>query len=263
MKNREQTYYLFGALVLVAILFFGFNTKPSTQKTLEKSRVLNAPGFDVRSLQSEAIETLKPDQVNYIETLESQIQFAGEDSSKINLLQQLSGYWFDMGNPLLAGYYAKQIAEKKQDAESWSITGTTFASALSEAEIEESNKVIARDQAIEAFENAISLEPKVIEHRVNQALCFIELPDQAQPMKGIQMLATLATNYPESPLPTFHLARLALRTGQIEKAEERIEQSLSIDSTNAKMACLANEIYSQAGKPEEAKRWSGLCATMK
>ncbi|HUR30262.1 MAG TPA: hypothetical protein VMZ69_02455 [Saprospiraceae bacterium] len=262
-KKQEQTYYILGAFVLVALLFFGFDTKPSSQKTLEKSRVLNTPGFDIQTLQSEAKKDLKQDQLDYIETLESQLQYVKTDSGKVELLKQLSGSWFQMQKPLLAGYYARQIAEIHQDATSWSIVGTTFASALTQANLEEKDRIIARDQAVEAFENAISMEPAVVEHRVNQALCYIETPDSAQPMKGVQMLAGLAKSHPESALPPYHLARLAVKTGQMEKARERIEQALSIDSTNAKIACLASDIYTSVNEPEKAGKWQGLCATMK
>lgn len=250
-------------MILLALLFWGFDTKPSSQKTLEKSRVLNAPGFDIQSLQTEAKKTLLEDQLESIETLESQIRFVEADSAKVELFKQLSGYWFQLHQPLIAGYYARQIAEINEDAASWSIVGTTFASALSDAGIEEKDRIAARNQAVEAFEKAISLEPSVIEHRVNQALSYIETPDAAQPMKGVQMLAALTTSHPESALPPYHLARLAVKTGQLEKAKERIEQALSIDSTNAKIACLAIDIYKSVNEPQKASEWEGLCATIK
>ena len=263
MQRREQTYYILGAVVLLALLFFGFDTKPSAQKAIEKSRVLNTPSFDIRVLQSAAKTKLDPEQLSFIETIESQVQFATVDTVKLNYLKQLSGYWFQLGKPLIAGYYARQIAESEETALSWSITGTTFAAAVSNDSITEQDKLIAREQAIAAFENAISIEPSVIEHRVNQALMYIEVPDAAQPMKGVQMLAALAAEHPDSALPAYHLARLALRTGQVDRAKERIEQVLSIDSTNARTACLAVDIYRQAADSEKANRWQELCATLK
>lgn len=262
-KNRTQTYYILGAIILLAVLFLGFDTKPSTQKAFEKSRSLNTQEFDIESLQAQGKQNLSKDELNYIQTLESQLQFAGSDTNSVRLLKEISGHWFKLGNPLLAGYYAKKVAEQVQDAISWSITGTTFISALSNAEVEEKNKLIAKEQAIEAFENAISLEPNIIEHRINQALCYIEVPDPSQPMKGIQMLALLATNNPESALPPYHLARLAVKTGQMERAEQRIEQALKIDSTNVKIACLAIDIYTAANKPIQVEKWAGLCAGTK
>ena len=76
------------------------------------------------------------------------------------------------------------------------------------------------------------------------------------------MLAGLAKSNPESHLPFYHLARLSLRTGQIPNAEQRIEQALAIDSTNARLACLAVDIYTQASRPDKAAKWADLCATI-
>ncbi len=263
MRNREQTLYILGAILLVAGLYWGFDTKPSTQKALEKSRVLNSQGFDLGSILTETKKTLKKDELEYVEALESQVQYAGQDSIKVEILKLLSGNWFKLGEPILAGIYAKEIAETDQTARSWAIAGTTFAAALQQAELEDKDRVLARDQAIDAFEHAISLEPMVVEHRVNQALCYIETPDADQPMKGIQMLAALATNYPESALPPYHLARLAMQTGQYEKAEERIEQALKLAPADARIACLAIDIYTGVSKPEKANKLADLCTQTK
>jgi tetratricopeptide (TPR) repeat protein len=163
----------------------------------------------------------------------------------------------------MAGLYARQIAITENSGFSWAIAGTTFASGLKHPELDEDQKLFVRGQALEAFENAISLEPHVVDHRINQALCYIEFPESGQPMKGIQMLAGLATNYPESPLPPFHLARLAVQTGQYDRALTRIEQALTLDSTDSRIACLALDIYTTLGKMEEAKRIELLCAETK
>jgi tetratricopeptide (TPR) repeat protein len=257
--KKEQLYYTLGAIVLLAVLYFGFDIHPSTHKALEKSRALNTREYDIASYQAEAKKSLKEDEIGYLETLEAQVQHAGQDSARLNILKQLSGYWYKLGNPVMAGLYAKEVAEKENSGLSWSITGTTFASGLQQ-ELDEKQKLFARDQALEAFENAISLEPAVVDHRVNQALCYIELPEAGQPMKGIQMLAGLATSYPDSPAPPYQLARLAVRTGQYERALTRIEQALKLDPTDSRIACLAIDIYTALNKPAEAAQLADKCS---
>jgi len=257
--KKEQLYYTVGAIVLLAVLYFGFDIHPSTHKALEKSRALNTREYDIASYQAEAKKSLKEDEIGYLETLEAQVQHAGQDSARLNILKQLSGYWYKLGNPVMAGLYAREIAEKENSGLSWSIAGTTFASGLQQ-ELDEKQKLFSRDQALEAFENAISLEPAVVDHRVNQALCYIELPEAGQPMKGIQMLAGLATSYPDSPAPPYQLARLAVRTGQYERALTRIEQALKLDPTDSRIACLAIDIYTALNKPAEAAQLADKCS---
>ncbi len=259
MKHKEQIFYIIGALVLLGVLFFGFDIFPSSTKALEKSRALNTQEYDISTYQAEAKASLRAEDIKYLETLEAQVQHAGEDSAKINVLKQLSGYWYQLQNPIMAGLYAKEIASSEETAISWSIAGTTFASGLQQ-NLDDKQEEFLRDEAVDAFEKAISLEPKVIEHRVNQALCYIERPAANEPMKGIQMLVGLTNSYPESPLPPYQLARLAVKTGQYERGLTRIEQALALDPTNARIACLAIDIYTALNKPEEAKALEGICA---
>lgn len=259
-RQKEQILYVIGAAILLAVLYFGFDTKPSSQKALEKSRAITGKSFDIPSLTAEAKKALNPEDAAYLASLESRLIALQVDTSKLAVLKDLSGFWYAHQQEILAGTYARNVAEISGDAESWSIAGTTFASVLQKESVDAATKEIARDQAIEAFENAISLEPQNISHRVNQALCYVEAPDQAQPMKGIQMLSALATNFPQSALPPYHLARLAMRTGQMERAEERIGQALEIDSTNGRIHCLAAEIYSANNKSAEAQHHAERCA---
>jgi len=262
VKIKEQAWYIIGAIILLAVLYFGFDTHPSTHKALEKSRALNTQEYDIASYQPEAKKPLKADEIAYLETLEAQVEHAGQDSVRLDILKQLSGYWFSLKNPVMAGLYAHEVAEKENSAMSWSITGTTYASGLQQ-DLEEKQKVFCRDQAIQAFENAISLEPEVVDHRVNQALCYIDMPLADQPMKGIQLLAGLATTYPDSPAPPYHLARLAVRTGQYERALTRIEQALKLDPSGQRIACLAIDIYTALNRPADAEMHRAVCAGKK
>jgi len=262
VKIKEQAWYIIGAIILLAGLYFGFDIHPSSQKALEKSRALNAQEYDITSYQAEAKKSLKAEDIQYLEALESQLQHAGADSVKFNVLKQLSGYWYQMGNPVMAGLYAKEVAEKENTGLSWSITGTTFASGL-QRDLEEKQKLFLRDQALEAFEKAISLEPQEVDHRVNQALCYVEMPAAGEPMKGIQMLAGLATTYPESAGPPYQLARLAVRTGQYDRALTRIEQAMELAPEDQRIACLAADIYTALNRPDEAAKLAERCAPKK
>lgn len=262
MKRKEQALYIGGALILLAVLYFGFDIYPSSKKALETSRALTSQAYDIASYLPEAKKGLEEKDVRYLETLEAQLQHVSDDSSRAEILKQLSGHWFSLKNPVLAGLYARDVADIENTAMAWSITGTSFASGL-QMELEEKQKRFVRDQAIEAFEKAISLEPTVVEHRVNQALCYIELPDPGEPMKGIQMMAGLATNYPDSPVPPFQLARLAVRTGQYERAKTRIEQALALAPDDQKIACLGKEIYTALNMPAEAEKLTDKCAGTK
>jgi Flp pilus assembly protein TadD len=56
------------------------------------------------------------------------------------------------------------------------------------------------------------------------------------------------------------LARLAVQTGQYERALTRIEQALKLDPTDSRIACLAIEIYTALQKSAEAQKLTDICA---
>lgn len=261
VKNKAQLAYALGAILLLVVLYLGFKTTTSSQRALEKSRALSPKAYDIATFRQEAVKGLTDEELLYIETLEAQLHHAGQDTVKSSLLKQLSGYWFSLQNHLMAGLYAVEVAELDNTAESWSITGTTFAAGLQRKETDARKIAFLREQAVSAFEKAISLEPDVVGHRVNQALCYVEAPEEGQPMKGIQMLMGLAETYPKDPAPLFQLARLAVQTGQYERAKARIDMALELKPGDARLICLAAEIYS-ALQSEEANAYSAQCAEM-
>jgi tetratricopeptide (TPR) repeat protein len=260
VRINERTLYILGAIALLAILFFGFDHKPSSQKALEKSRAMNTRKFDISAIEKEGTAALTPDQREYLEMLTTQLQHVTADSQKIRLLQEISGFWYQMQSPILAGLFAKEAAQKENTPAAWSITGTTFAASFSHKDWDEDRLNFAREEAVDAFEKAISLDPENIAHRLNQALCYVEVPQQDMPMKGIQMLSGLTSTFPGESLPYFHLARLAVQTGQHERAAQRIEQAIALEPENGRFACLAVEIYQTLGEAAKAEKWQDVCA---
>jgi cytochrome c-type biogenesis protein CcmH/NrfG len=106
--------------------------------------------------------------------------------------------------------------------------------------IEKEEKVIefCANRAIQAFENAISLDPSDITNKVNLAVCYAERPPQNNPMKGILMLIDLNKKHPENVPTLSTLGRLGIQTGQFEKAVARLELALQIEPKNIKVNCL-------------------------
>ena len=186
--TKSQWAAIFTALVLVLAMYFGCDRVPSAQKTLEKNRVLSSKSTNLEALLLEAKSILPAEGANAILALENQLESTASDEFlKVEVLKDLSGEWFDLGQAAIAGAYARQVAEILGTEESWSIAGTTFAIGI-QRNSETKVRDFCREQAVEAFENAISLNPENLDHKVNLALCYVENPLEAEPMKGIQML---------------------------------------------------------------------------
>ncbi len=255
---KKQYVVLGSAVLLFLVLYFGFDIIPQSQKALEKSRALAVESTNIDVLLADARKDLSQQQQDAIMVLERAVESAPDDPQRIEALKALSGRWFAFGFPALAGAYAEMISELSGTEESWSITGTTFNLCLQRTQ-DEQIRNYCFTKAVNAFENAISLNPSNTAHQVNLALTYVENPQQDNPMRGISMLLELNEKDPDDVLVLNTLARLAIRTGQYQRAQARLERARSIDPSNSTTACLLATTYEGLGDAEKSRQFADEC----
>jgi tetratricopeptide (TPR) repeat protein len=256
--TRSQIYVLIGAAICFAIFYFGFDNKPKDLAEVEEKRALNAASTDIRVLLKEAKATLSPGQLARVQSFEQAVESSTQQQDKVQNLKLLSGAWFELERADIAGFYAAQLAETLQDETSWSIAGTTYAIGLQRAS-EEKVKAFCMENAVAAFENAISINPENLDHQVNLAVCYADFPPQDNPMKGIMMLMDLNKKDPDNVSVLTNLGRLGIKTGQFEKAIGRLEKVVTLNPDYIKAYCLLAEAYEGAGKKAEAEEAASKC----
>jgi len=255
--TKLQTIVVASVTLFFLILYFGCDTKPKNIKALEKTRALNAETTSIQNLLVAAKENLTAAQSAGVLGLEQDL--AGKpDSAKVETWKLLSGKWYELGHPEIAGYYAQRVAEIDNLERSWSIAGTTFTICIQNAK-EEKVKIYCTEKAVAAYENAISINPGNSTHKVNLALAYAENPPKENPMQGIQLLLNLNKENPEDVLVLTTLARLGLKTGQFEKAKQRLEKAISIDPENVNANCLLAQTYDQLGDQQNATVFLNKC----
>lgn len=253
--QRPQFIALFVAVLTVSFLYFGFRTKPVTFDQVERTRAASATTTDVNTLIAEARRELNSPQANQILALEQAVDPEAADSET---LKALSSTWYELGYGAIAGHFAAEVAELEATASAWSIAGSTFSLALQQSE-NEKIRSYCLENGVSAFEKAISLEPGQIQHRLNLALLYTEMPPQDNPMKGILMMVNLNKENPDEPAVLFHLGRLAIQTGQTEKAVERLRQAASLRPEHRDTWCLLAQAEEAAGHITEAKAAHEKC----
>lgn len=256
--TRSQLIVIGVSIVSTLVIYFGCETVPKSFKNLEKSRSFSVEQTDIQVLLQEAKTRHPQAQLLALEDLQHALENPGTDSSRIELLKQLSGQWFGLKEYAIAGFYAAQIAEIAPSGESWSIAGATYAIGLQQSQ-EESASAFCAKRAIQAFENAISLEPAELTHKINLALVLTDRPPEDNPMKGIQMLLDLNQKNPDQPGVLFHLGRLAIRTGQYDKAVERLEKTVALDPARNEAFCFLAQAYQELGQSEKAAEAQKKC----
>lgn len=258
--NKAQIVTIIAAVALFSGLYFGFDTKPDKQKTIEHSRSLQGESTSFATILEEAMTHLNPEQAAQVAAAEQQIEAAKTDVSRVAAIKKISGLWYDLGQLPIAGGFAEQVAEIENADSSWSVAGGTFFNALVNSQ-DPTLRDFCANHAVKAFESAASLAPENVTHRVNLALVYAENPPPNNPMQAVLMLKELESKYPENPSVYNALGRLAIKTGQWERAIQRLEKAWSLDKKNPNTPCLLAKAYEGAGNIAKATEYAERCQT--
>ncbi|MEM1327807.1 MAG: hypothetical protein AAGI23_17730 [Bacteroidota bacterium] len=253
--SRLQWGVTFFSVALFALLYFGFDVKTDEQQRQAAVRSANLESTDINALKRAALENLSAENKNRIRIAEQELSIAESDSAKVAANIELSGAWYRLQQPAIAGYHAQEVAQINNTEDTWSIAGTTYAICVQRSERLEVRQ-FCTTRAVQAFENAISLNPSNVQHKVNLALTYL---DTEAPMMGIQMLLRLNQEDPENVLVLRTLGEQAIRSGQLDKALERFLQVLSIEPDNNQANCAVADLYQQLEQPQQAQLYADKC----
>lgn len=255
--KKPQLIAILAALGLFLVLYFGFSTKNDHQTATDHSRALTAESLDIEKVLKDAEAGLDAQKNEERSGLLNQLNQANA-GQKVEILKQLSGFWYRNNNILAAAHYAENAAQEASIDSIWSVSGALYYEALNRSP-EPETKEYAATHAIKSFESAISLQPKNVEHRVNLALVYAEHPPKDNPMQAVLMLRDLEKQYPEEAAVYNALGRLAIKTGQWEKAITRLEQALKVSPQNPNTPCLLAKAWEGAGNTQKASEYAAKC----
>ncbi|MFT4565687.1 MAG: tetratricopeptide (TPR) repeat protein [Saprospiraceae bacterium] len=258
MRGSKLITILF-FLCLLGLLMFGFRTKPKTVLANEVERSLNLQSTDVSILKSEAIDELSSSSRTQIQILEAQLGTALVDSAKINLLKDIASVWYSEGQIGIAGSYAEEVANISESASAWAIAGTTYGIGIKSAESDKERKYCIA-KSLNALENAISLNPDEVSYQLNRGIILAENPPAENPMKGVLMLLDLNKKYPKNVPVINNIAKFALQTGQLDKAEQRLLTANSLKPNDKTTTCLFAQLYDAKGEKSKADEYRAKCA---
>ena len=256
--QKGPIFAVIAALLLFLVLYFGFSNVAPTRKAIDQTRQVTGTVTDDASIISQGMSQLSPAQLEELHQLAPN----QDDSLSVETLKLVSGWWVKAGKPEVSGVYAEKVATLENTAASWSVAGATFHMGITNEKATEIARKYCADAAKRAFENAISLEPENPEHRINLALVYADAPSE-NPMQAVQILRELETKYPDNPAVYNALGRLAIKTGQWDRALQRLEKALSLDPKNTNTICLLALAYEGKGDIEKSDLFAKQCKSIR
>ncbi len=171
---------------------------------------------------------LGPEQTKKVDLFEKQYKSATSPKDKVVALDSLINEWDKLMRPFIAAHYSFEKSDILSTFASWFETGNRFfaLSAIIPPD-KPDDRATVYQQAAEAYEHALKLNPTDVVTRTRLAVCQVEgSPD---PMTGILSLRELVKEDSTNIEAQLNLGLFSLKSTQFDKAEKRFRNVIALD----------------------------------
>jgi tetratricopeptide (TPR) repeat protein len=264
LRIKQVLLFVTGVLMVALLFFFGV-TKPPV-----KPVAISPPGMgggtnagvtmvDFSTILEKAKGILNNDQRNSIESLELELKKVHGDKEKAAMLESIGDSWEKTGNVLVAGRYfydASSITSNKNTLEK---AANLFYSGFPTT-TDSLAKTFGAQEGIKAYQQLAKIDSTNSEYPIREAVCYIDGFGQVMP--GVLLLKKVEQKDPDNKEMNLILGRLAVVSGQYDKAIARLEKVTRLDPTNAEAYFHLAEAYRAVGRKEDAIKSLEVCKTL-
>lgn len=254
--HRNQYFLLFAAALLFAGLYFLGNTK-GEKKTKEPAP---SNGHEATAMAGPMANIEPIDIEDFIKKASSTL--AETDNSKVNSLQELATkepsavhfkdlaeFWEAKKQITIAANYYKKAAFLENTEKSITFAGNLLLAVMQKTE-EPAVKKWQAMQAIDCFNKALELNSENTDTKVALATCYTE--GTGETMKGVTLLRAVTQKDSNNVPANLLLGKLAIQSGQLDKAIRRLELVLTLQPKNTEAMYFLAEAYKNQGNKAKA-----------
>jgi cytochrome c-type biogenesis protein CcmH/NrfG len=202
---------------------------------------------------------LSPEQLVYVNNIESSISRGDLKNQKVNQYTNLANFWKDSANKFIPYIYYLSEAAKLDNSEK----KLTFAARLilesMKREDDPAQKVWEAQTAATLFEKAITLDPENNDLKVGLGSCYVYgegmIGNAEQTMKGIQQLLEVVKKDSNNMQAQLVLGIGGVISTQYNKAIERLKKVVDFDPHNIEAVSWLADAYAAAGDKQNAIKW--------
>jgi tetratricopeptide (TPR) repeat protein len=254
--KKPQLILLTSAVVVVFLLFFFGRTVPDKKPVTATTETHGeAKEIDVDKMLIHAKERLTPSQVQTVTSLENIVVRGDVKTQQIAAYKQLASFWADsvrLFEPY--AYYTAEAAKLENSEKSLTFAAHLFLNSL-KTEREPAMQTWLGTNAKDLFEKALQLNPGNDSSKIGLGACYIFGNLSSNPMEGILPIRTIAEKDPKNMYAQFILGLGGIRSGQYDKAIERLTIVLDNEPGNMEAAINLAEAYDRKGDKANAVKW--------
>ena len=254
--NRKQIILATLGSTLVLVLFLFGNTIPPKKEMPPAMASANTkPTIQFKDLLLKAKLRLTPAQSERILKMENSISRGDIKDQQINAYKQLASFWKDtmhLFEPY--AYYNSEASKLESSEKSLTFAAQQFLDRL----LIESDPAMQNWLANNAkvlLEQALQINPKNDSSRIGLGACYILGSISDNPMQGILPVREIAQANPQNMYAQYILALGGKKSGQFDKAIERLLVISNVEPDNIEISLHLAECYDMKGDKSDAVKW--------
>ncbi len=258
--NKQLLLAATGLILVAGLFFFGRTVSKKTIVAATPAEAKTAaPAFNITQYIAEAKQKLTASQVLTLGKLENSVTRGDVLNQQIAANNQLANFWKDSARAFEPYIYYLSAAAKLDKSEK----NLTFAAQLILDNLREEHDAAKLDwktaQAIELFEQAITLNPESDDLKIGLGSCYIygkgRTGKPEETMKGIQHLLAVVRKDSLNMKAQLVLGVGGFVSGQYDKAIDRLTKVVKAEPNNLEAIAFLADAYANKGDKTEAIKW--------
>lgn len=253
--NKKQLIFIGAAVVLVAALYFFGDFRGPVKKAPDQAGMRpnseehdhesDTTSLDIKSYETQCIARLDVNKQSQVRDFMG----AAEKLNKPESYRDLAEFWEKQKDLNLAAFYYKRGAFLENTEKSVTFAGNLFLAILQRTDKPDFRRWQARE-AIEIFNKALEINPSNLDSKIALATCYTE--GTGETMKGVTLLREVTQQDSNNVSANIILGKLAIQSGQLDKAIRRLEHVLMIEPKNTEAMYFLAEAYKNQGNKAKA-----------
>lgn len=246
-----------GVLLLALLMIFGKTAEKKEMPT--QAAAASAAAFDIQKLETETRQKLTASQSAVLARLDNSVSRGNVKDQQANAYEQMAQFWKDsLHNHELYVFYLSKAA-KLVNLEK----NLTFAARQTLDELRNEGNMAIRswkaEQAIDLYQQAISLNPNRDSLKVELASCYVfgkgMAGDPQETMKGIQQLLSIVNKDSMNMQAQLVLGIGGVVSNQLDKAIVRLQTVVEHEPGNLEAMSWLADAYANKGDKQNAVKW--------
>jgi len=250
-KINLQALVISGGFIVFILLFFFGKTVAKKDKPAENQQVA-AGALLFPDILANLKKELKPYQLDYLTRLENSVSRGDVKEQQIHVNHELAAFWRDSISEFLPfAWYTAEAAKLENSEKSLTFAAHLMESRLSRVSDPRLQNWLGSNAKV-LFEKALELNPNNDSSKIGLGVCYMFGNISDNPMDGIMQVRKIAEKDPANLYAQRVLALGGMKSGQYDKAIERIKIVLGKEPQNLEMIALLAEAYERKGEKANA-----------